>query len=181
MPDAFLCCQPIHAGRCHASPGNPLLFGRKGEIPGFRPPQGLAPPLDRGLPRRGYPSPLAPLCKGSWQGRQALTEGLWASYRDWLTAAGCLLLHRAYNPSGSHSFATSPFDRGRFCGNAIAAPRPTKAPLLRGPREFHRFPASELPEIGRRHSPAGAARDLPSAARAAQCHREPVFPATDAV
>ena len=29
MPDAFLCCQPIiHAGRCHASPGNPLLFGR---------------------------------------------------------------------------------------------------------------------------------------------------------
>ena len=48
MPDAFLCCQPIHAGRCHASPGNPLLFGRKGEIPGFRPPPFVLPPSDEG-------------------------------------------------------------------------------------------------------------------------------------
>ena len=47
--------------------------------------------------------------KGSWQGRQALTEGLWVSYRSELTVAGCLLLHHAYNPSGSHSFATSPY------------------------------------------------------------------------
>ena len=73
------------------------------------------------------------------------------------------------------------FDRGRFCGNAIAAPRPTKAALLRGPREFHRFPANELPKIGRRHSPARAVRDLPRAASAAQCRRESLCAATEAV
>ena len=56
-------------------------------------------------PSRG----LAPLCKGSWQGRQALTEGLWVAYRSGLTVTGCFLLHRAYNPSGSHPFATSPY------------------------------------------------------------------------
>ena len=56
-------------------------------------------------PSRG----LAPLCKGSWQGRQALTEGLWVAYRSGLTVTGCFLLHLAYNPSGSHPFATSPY------------------------------------------------------------------------
>ena len=64
------------------------------------------------------PQGLAPLCKGSWQGRQALTEGLWVAYRNGLTVTGCLLLRQTYNPSASHSLSTSPFDRGRFCGNA---------------------------------------------------------------
>ena len=67
------------------------------------------------------------------------------------------------------------FDRGRFCGNAGRHRTPQKSRFCGGPLEFHRFPASELPKIGRRHSPAGAARDLPRAARAAQCRREPVF------
>ena len=47
--------------------------------------------------------------KGSWQGRKALTEGLWVAYRSGLTVTGCFLLHLSYNPSGSHPFATSPY------------------------------------------------------------------------
>ena len=62
-------------------PETRFFLDERGKFLAFVPPQGLAPPLDRGLPRRGYPSPLAPLCKGSWQGRQALTEGLWVLYR----------------------------------------------------------------------------------------------------
>ena len=46
--------------------------------------------------------------KGSWQGRQALTEGLWVSYRNGLPITGSLLLHPTYNPSASHSLSTSP-------------------------------------------------------------------------
>ena len=72
---------------------------------GLRPPQGLAPSEGCFRPPKG----LAPLCKGSWQGRQALTEGLWVSCRNGQPVPGNLLLHRAYNPSGSHSFATSPY------------------------------------------------------------------------
>ena len=63
------------------------------------------PLKDASLPPRG----LAPLCKGSWQGRQALTEGLWAACRNGITVTDNLLLHRAYNPSASHSLSTSPY------------------------------------------------------------------------
>ena len=85
-------------------------------------PTGLGSPFDRGLSRRGYPAPLAPsegcfrppqglapLCKGSWQGRQALTEGLWVSCRNGLPVPGHLLLHPTYNPSASHPLSTSPY------------------------------------------------------------------------
>ena len=47
--------------------------------------------------------------KGSWQGRQALTEGLWVSCRNGLPITGDLLLHLTYNPSASHSLSTSPY------------------------------------------------------------------------
>ena len=69
------------------------------------------------------PRGLAPLCKGSWQGRQALTEGLWVSYRNGLTVAGRLLLHLAYNPSASHSLSTSPYTGEARGGWKKLAPR----------------------------------------------------------
>ncbi len=71
----------------------------------LRPPQVLPPSKGCFRPPKG----LAPLCKGSWQGRQALTEGLWVSCRNGLTVAGYLLLHLAYNPSASHPLSTSPY------------------------------------------------------------------------
>ena len=72
------------------------------------------------------PQGLAPLCKGSWQGRQALTEGLWVACRNGLPVPGRLLLHRAYNPSGSHSFATSPYT-GEARGGRSAHPASQQA------------------------------------------------------
>ena len=68
------------------------------------------------------PQGLAPLCKGSWQGRQALTEGLWVSYRNGHPVPGHLLLHPTYNPSGSHSFATSPYTGEARGGGRLLAP-----------------------------------------------------------
>ena len=56
--------------------------------------------------------------KGELANPKGLTEGLWAACRNGLPITGHLLLYPPDNPSGSHSFATSPFDRGRFCGNA---------------------------------------------------------------
>ena len=64
--------------------------------------------------------------KGSWQGRQALTEGLWVSCRNGLSVAGDLLLYHAYNPSGSHSFATSPYT-GEARGGRSAHPASQQA------------------------------------------------------
>ena len=61
------------------------------------------------IPSPRPPQGLAPLCKGSWQGRQALTEGLWVAYRNGLPLPGHLLLHHAYNPSASHLLSTSPY------------------------------------------------------------------------
>ena len=71
----------------------------------FRPPKGLAPSEGCFRPPKG----LAPLCKGSWQGRQALTEGLWVSCRNGLPITGDLLLYLTYNPSASHPLSTSPY------------------------------------------------------------------------
>ena len=82
------------------------------------------------------PQGLAPLCKGSWQGRQALTEGLWVSYRNGLTVTGYLLLHRAYNPSASHSLSTSPYTGEARGGRRSLAP--------------HRFTGQPSPAGGRR-------------------------------
>ena len=59
--------------------------------------------------RNGVSAETPAIEKGSWQGRQALTEGLWVAYWSGLSVADDLLLHRTYNPSGSHSFATSPY------------------------------------------------------------------------
>ena len=72
---------------------------------GLRPSQGLAPSEGCFRPPQG----LAPLCKGSWQGRQALTEGLWVSCRNGLPITGDLLLYLTYNPSASHPLSTSPY------------------------------------------------------------------------
>ena len=71
----------------------------------LRPSQGLAPSEGCFRPPKG----LAPLCKGSWQGRQALTEGLWVSCRNGLPITGDLLLYLTYNPSASHPLSTSPY------------------------------------------------------------------------
>ena len=83
--------------------------------------------------------------KGSWQGRQALTEGLWVSCRNGHPITGRLLLHRAYNPSASHSLSTSPYTgeaRGdgrllatrRFAGRQGVGGRCPLAPLCREAR-----------------------------------------------
>ena len=71
----------------------------------LRPSQGLAPSEGCFRPPQG----LAPLCKGSWQGRQAMTEGLWVSCRNGLPITGDLLLYLTYNPSASHPLSTSPY------------------------------------------------------------------------
>ena len=91
--------------RRHSPPG-PVCqnLGESTVTRNSRPPQGLAP-AEGSRPPQG----LAPLCKGSWQGRQALTEGLWISYRNGLTVTDNLLLHQTYNPSASHSLSTSPY------------------------------------------------------------------------
>ena len=78
------------------------------------------------VPPRG----LAPLSKGSWQGRQALTEGLWVSDRNGLPITGHLLLHQTYNPSASHSLSTSPYTgeaRGGRTQPACHLPRQREA------------------------------------------------------
>ena len=91
------------------------------------------------------PQGLAPLCKGSWQGRQALTEGLWVSCRNGHPVPGRLLLHLTYNPSASHSLSTSPYTgeaRGdgrllatrRFAGRQEMGVRCSLAPFYREAR-----------------------------------------------
>ena len=47
--------------------------------------------------------------KGELAGPQALTEGLWVSYRSGQPVTGRFLLYRTYNPSASHSRSTSPY------------------------------------------------------------------------
>ena len=47
--------------------------------------------------------------KGELSGPQALTEGLWVSYRSGQPVTGRFLLYRTYNPSASHSRSTSPY------------------------------------------------------------------------
>ena len=84
----------------------------------FVPRRAWLPLRDASVPRRVLPPSegcfrppkgLAPLCKGSWQGRQALTEGLWVSCRNGLPITGDLLLYLTYNPSASHPLSTSPY------------------------------------------------------------------------
>ena len=70
------------------------------------------------------PKGLAPLCKGSWQGRQALPEGLWVSYRSGQPVTGRLLLHQTYNPSASHSLSTSPYTGEARGGRRLLVPSP---------------------------------------------------------
>ena len=137
--------------------------------------------------------PLAPLCKGSWQGRQALTEGLWVSCRNGITVTGYLLLHPTYNPSASHSLSTSPYtgeaspagDERR--GFAPSFPRlPSKKKRVYG-RNMVPFPgancaggpfdqtASVAGKTGSlRHCAVLAARGRSRAARAGECRR-PIF------
>ena len=94
---------------------------------GLRPSQGLAPSEGCFRPPQG----LAPLCKGSWQGRQALTEGLWVSCRNGLPITGDLLLYLTYNPSASHPLSTSPYTGEARGGRRSLVP---SSPVLRPKR-----------------------------------------------
>ena len=73
--------------------------------------------------------------KGELAGPQALTEGLWVSYRNGITVTGYLLLHPTYNPSASHSLSTSPYTGeargGRTQLAVIQASQPPWLPLTR--------------------------------------------------
>ena len=72
----------------------------------FRPSDRVRPALRC---RNGVSAETPAIEKGSCQGRQALTEGLWVSDRNGLPVTGTRLLHQTYNPSASHSLSTSPY------------------------------------------------------------------------
>ena len=91
-------------------------------------------PSDRARPalrcRNGVSAETPAIEKGSCQGRQALTEGLWVSCRNGITVTDNLLLHRAYNPSASHPLSTSPYT-GEARGGRM---QPARAALPGGKR-----------------------------------------------
>ena len=104
-------------------------------------PCGIAPlsrrRADRARPalrcRNGVSAETPAIEKGSCQGRQALTEGLWVSDRNGLPVTGNRLLHLAYNPSASHSLSTSPYTGEARGGGRKLAPR-LSSPVLRPKR-----------------------------------------------
>ena len=113
-------------------------------------------PSDRARPalrcRNGVSAETPAIEKGSCQGRQALTEGLWVSYRNGLSVTGRLLLHRACNPSASHPLSTSPYTREARDGRRWPAPH-RFAGLTRGGRRSlapHRFEGA----VGKARSPS---------------------------
>ena len=109
--------------------------------------------------------------KGSWQGRQALTEGLWVSSRNGLPVASHLLLHPTYNPSASHSLSTSPYTGEARSGRM----QPARTTLPGGKRwedaaRSHHFAGRQ--EVGGRSSLAPLYReargwDIPCGGRSA--------------
>ena len=109
--------------------------------------------------------------KGELANPKGLTEGLWVSYRNGITVTGCLLLHRAYNPSASHSLSTSPYTGEARGGRTQLACGPSagecRRPIFgnslagnlwnsRGPPQnlfcgaFVHFPPAESGQKGRR-------------------------------
>ena len=123
-------------------------------------PCGIAPLSRRGADRarpalrcrNGVSAETPAIEKGSCQGRQALTEGLWVSYRNGLSVTGRLLLHRACNPSASHPLSTSPYTGEARDGRRWPAPH-RFAGLTRGGRRSlapHRFEGA----VGKARSPS---------------------------
>ena len=103
--------------------------------------QGLRPcqlPLHRGAkPSGGRRTPCPQPSPAGDEGRETKSQAP-RQTRGWGTAEAILCVGERGVPGG---ISISP--QNKFCGV---------------PREFHRFPANELPEIRCRHSPAGVSR-----------------------
>ena len=129
--------------------GGPVLFDRLGRRKNRLP---VALRRSRGGQIAGVSAETPAIEKGSCQGRQALTEGLWVSYRNGLSVTGRLLLHRACNPSASHPLSTSPYTGEARDGRRWPAPH-RFAGLTRGGRRSlapHRFEGA----VGKARSPS---------------------------
>ena len=95
--------------------------------------------------------------KGELAGPQALTEGLWVSYRSGQPVTGRFLLYHTYNPFASHSLSTSPYTGEARCGGKKLAPHhfAGQRPKGIGPAAlrcgaFVHFPPAESGQKGRR-------------------------------
>ena len=107
--------------------------------------------------RNGVSAETPAIEKGSSQGRQALTEGLWVSDRNGLPVTGNRLLRQTYNPSASHPLSTSPYTGEARGGGKKLAPHhfAGQRPKGIGPAAlrcgaFVHFPPAESGQKGRR-------------------------------